>query len=99
MDPRNSDQALIPVFVCKQEFKIYICKCINVNGKRNSEQNYDLLKWKPVKAMWAKGRRYGMLLVNIDEFAILEIEIIRLIIFSYSPVYWSYHERWKLCNY
>lgn len=97
MDPRNSDQALIPVSVCKHEFKIYICKCINVNGKRYSKQNYNLLKWKPVKAMWAKGRKYGMLLVNIDEFAILKIEIIRLIILSYSPDL-SHHEKWKLCN-
>ena len=33
-----------------------------------------------------------MLLVNIDEFAILKIEIIRLIILSYSPDL-SHHEK------
>ena len=57
------------------------------------------MKWKPVKAMWAKGRKYGMLLVNIDEFAILKIEIVRLMILSYSPDHdWSHHERWNCVN-
>ena len=75
MDPRISDQTLIPVSVwCAYiNFRIYICMYVKSAlmqmRKNDRTRNY----WRPVKAMWAKGSRYGMLLVNIDEFAILKI--------------------------